>query len=75
MEKVFPDSNVLYPISVANLTLRLGDLKIHEVLWSEDLLGEVERVHTGQSPRPRSLTFTIYFRVDYSEVDKGCCLQ
>lgn len=44
MEKVFPDSNVLYPISVANLTLRLGDLKIHEVLWSEDLLGEVERV-------------------------------
>lgn len=44
MERVFPDTNVLYPISVADLTLRLGDIGLHEVLWSEDLLTEVERV-------------------------------
>ena len=44
MEKVFPDANVLYPISVADLFLRLGELYIHEVLWSEDLLSEVEHV-------------------------------
>ena len=44
MERVFPDTNVLYPISLADLTLRLGDIAIHEVLWSEDLLTEVERV-------------------------------
>lgn len=29
---------------MADLTLRLGDLGLHEVLWSEDLLSEVERV-------------------------------
>lgn len=44
MERVFPDTNVLYPISLADLTLRLGDIAIHEVLWTEDLLAEVERV-------------------------------
>lgn len=44
MERVFPDTNVLYPISVADLTLRLGDIGLHEVLWSEDLLAEIERV-------------------------------
>lgn len=53
MERVFPDANVLYPISLADLTLRLGDLAIHQVLWSEDLLAEVERVlieHKGLTP-------------------------
>lgn len=44
MERVFPDANVLYPISVADLFLRLGELYIHDVLWSQDLLREVERV-------------------------------
>lgn len=44
MERVFPDADVLYPISVADLTLRLGDIELHQVLWSEDLLAEVERV-------------------------------
>lgn len=53
MERVFPDSNVLYPISLADLTLRLGDIAVHEVLWTEDLLAEVERVlveHKGLPP-------------------------
>ncbi|MCP4306362.1 MAG: PIN domain-containing protein [bacterium] len=44
MERVYPDTNVLYPISVADLTLRLGDIFIHEVVWSADLLDEVDRV-------------------------------
>lgn len=44
MERVYPDTNVLYPISVADLTLRLGDVYIHRVVWSEDLLSEVEQV-------------------------------
>ena len=44
MERVFPDANVLYPISVADLTLRLGDIAIHEILWTEDLLAEINRV-------------------------------
>lgn len=44
MERVFPDTSVLYPISIADLILRLGDLHVHEVIWSGDLLDEVERV-------------------------------
>lgn len=44
MERVFPDTNVLYPISVADLLLRLGDVALHAIVWSEDLLAEVERV-------------------------------
>ncbi len=39
MERVFPDTNVLYPISLADCTLRLGDIAIHEVLWVARLQG------------------------------------
>lgn len=44
MERVFLDTNVLYPISIADLLLRLGDVALHAIVWSEDLLAEVERV-------------------------------
>lgn len=44
MERVFVDTSVLYPISIADLLLRLADIAIHEIRWSEDLLAEVERV-------------------------------
>lgn len=47
MERVYPDTNVLYPISIADLTLRLADVQVHEVIWSADLLAEVERVLVG----------------------------
>jgi PIN domain len=44
VERVFLDTNVLYPISIADLLLRLGDVALHAIVWSEDLLAEVERV-------------------------------
>lgn len=47
MERVFADANVLYPISIADLVLRLGDIALHAVAWSEDLLAEVDRVLVG----------------------------
>lgn len=53
MERVFPDSNTLYPISVADLTLRLADIALNELVWSEDLLAEVEGMlieHKGLPP-------------------------
>lgn len=52
MERVFPDTNVLYPISLADLILRLGDVAFHQVVWSEDLLAEVERVLTKHKGLP-----------------------
>lgn len=44
MERAFLDANVLYPISIADLLLRLGDVALHAIVWSEDLLAEVQRV-------------------------------
>jgi predicted nucleic acid-binding protein len=44
VERVFPDSNVLFRISVADLTFRLAEIELHTVLWTDDLLDEVQRV-------------------------------
>jgi excisionase family DNA binding protein len=42
--KVFVDANVLYPSSVMDLLLALTEDGIHDVLWTEELLDEWERV-------------------------------
>jgi hypothetical protein len=41
---VFVDTATLYPISLADLVLRLAELGMFELVWSEHLLAEVERV-------------------------------
>ena len=42
--KVFIDTNVLFPFSVMDLMLALTEDGIHDVMWSDDLLDEWERV-------------------------------
>jgi excisionase family DNA binding protein len=42
--KVFIDTNVLFPFSVMDLMLALSEDAIHEVMWTDDLLDEWERV-------------------------------
>jgi excisionase family DNA binding protein len=42
--KVFIDTNVLFPFSVMDLMLALTEDGIHDVMWSDDLLDERERV-------------------------------
>jgi excisionase family DNA binding protein len=42
--RVFIDTNVLFPFSVMDLMLALSEDGIHEVMWSDDLLDEWERV-------------------------------
>ncbi|MBO0804078.1 MAG: PIN domain-containing protein [Nocardiopsaceae bacterium] len=44
MARVFVDANVLYPFSVMDLILALTEDGIHDVLWTEELLDEWERV-------------------------------
>ena len=44
LERVFADTATLYPISLANLVLRLAELGMYDLLWSDHLLREVERV-------------------------------
>lgn len=41
---MFVDTATLYPVSLADLVLRLAELGMFELLWSDHLLGEVERV-------------------------------
>ena len=44
MARVFIDTNVLFPFSVMDLMLALTEDGIHDVMWSDDLLDEWERV-------------------------------
>jgi excisionase family DNA binding protein len=44
MARVFIDTNVLFPFSVMDLMLALTEDGIHDVMWTDDLLDEWERV-------------------------------
>jgi hypothetical protein len=44
LERVFVDTATLYPISLADLVLRLAELGMYDLVWSDHLLSEVERV-------------------------------
>ena len=41
---MFVDTATLYPVSLADLVLRLAELGMFELVWSDHLLAEVERV-------------------------------
>ena len=40
---MFPDTSVLYPISLLDLIMRLAEVGAHTVVWSDDLLAELEQ--------------------------------
>jgi len=44
LERVFVDTATLYPVSLADLVLRLAEFGMFELLWSDHLLSEVDRV-------------------------------
>jgi PIN domain len=54
LDRVFPDTATLYPISIADLLLRTGEIGIVEIVWSEHLLDEVIRVLVEVKGLPRS---------------------
>ena len=51
MKRVFPDTSVCFPISVLDLLLRCDERDLHRIVWSEDLLRELERVWVRQGAR------------------------
>lgn len=51
MGRVFADSNVLLPFSVMDLLLALSEDGVHEVIWTDDLLDEWERVIVREHKR------------------------
>ena len=51
--RVFVDTNVLYPASLADLTLSAAEYGLFELVYSDHLLQEIERVpvdHKGLAP-------------------------
>ena len=44
---VFGDTNIWYPISIADLTLRSVEVGMFELAWSDELMAEIERVAVG----------------------------
>jgi predicted nucleic acid-binding protein len=49
--RVFVDTNVLFPFSVMDLMLALTEDSVHEIVWSERLLSEWERVIVREQRR------------------------
>jgi predicted nucleic acid-binding protein len=49
--RVFLDTNVLFPFSVMDLMLALTEDGLHEVMWTDDLLDEWERVIVRERQR------------------------
>jgi len=49
--RVFVDTNVLFPFSVMDLMLALTEDAVHEVIWTDRLLAEWERVIVGAQRR------------------------
>jgi len=44
LERVFVDTATLYPVSLADLVLRSAEFGMFELVWSDHLLWEIERV-------------------------------
>ncbi|XVU24535.1 PIN domain-containing protein [Actinoplanes sp. CA-054009] len=51
MTRIFVDTNVLFPFSVMDLMLALTEDGVHEVLWTQALLAEWERVIVREERR------------------------
>jgi hypothetical protein len=63
-DRVFVDTATLYPISIADLVLRLAEIGIFELIWSDHLLDEIERVLVERKrlPRPAAAYFCACIR-------------
>jgi hypothetical protein len=51
LRRVYPDTNVCFPISLLDLILRMDEAGLHRVLWTEDLLAELVRVWVARGAR------------------------
>lgn len=51
MRRVFVDTSVLFPFSVMDLLLALTEDAVHQVVWTDDLLDEWERVIVREGRR------------------------
>lgn len=53
LRQVLLDTNVCFPISLLDVMLRLDEGAFHQVIWTEDLLGELIDVWVAKGARSR----------------------
>lgn len=63
MERVFADTNVLFPFSIMDLVLGMAEDGMHEFIWSNDLLDEWERVIVENNQRSAESAASIVFAI------------
>lgn len=51
LARVLPDTSVCFPISLLDLILRSDEADLHRVVWTNDLLAELERVWVEKGAR------------------------
>ncbi len=75
MGRIFADSNVLFPFSVMDLLLALSEDSVHEVIWTDDLLDEWERVivrgHKRSAESAAQITRAVRGFFGDSKVERG----
>lgn len=57
--RVLPDTNVCFPISLLDLLLRCDEADLHRVVWTEELLRELEGVWVREGARSPASARTI----------------
>jgi excisionase family DNA binding protein len=67
--RVFVDTNVLFPFSVMDLMLALTEDGIHDVMWTDALLDEWERVIVESQRRPADSYRSLVSEVDGLDPD------
>lgn len=73
MRRIYVDTSVLFPFSVMDLFLALAENHIHQLVWSDELLEEWERVivreHHRSPESAASITAAIREFFDESRID------
>lgn len=69
MARVFADTNVLFPFSVMGLLLTLAEDYVHDLVWSEHLLDEWQRVIVREGRRSTEAAALIagHIRIGFSD--------
>ena len=59
LRSVLADTNVCYSTTVLDLVLRLDEHDVHQVIWTEDLVKELEDTWVENGVRPREGARTV----------------
>lgn len=71
MERVYPDTNVLFPMTLMDLLLSMAEDYHHDIVWSDFLLDEWERVIVTEKRRTPQQARAITTAIRHAFPDSG----